>query len=140
MVDFKSLLQSPADSISAPKALPAGSYNGTIVGHEFGESAQKKTPYVRYQLKVSSGIDIDPADLTGIDMSKKTLRKDFYLTQDAAYRLKDFLESVGVPTKGRSLGECIPDAQSSSVIVEVTQRQSQDGKDTYNDVGDVKGQ
>lgn len=137
-VDFRSLLSAPADSFEAPKALPPGSYSGRIKSHEFGESAQKKTPYVRFHLAVTNAIDVDPSELSGIDLSKKSLRVDFYLTTDAAYRLRSFLDGCGISTKGRSLGECIPETSGASVIMEVTQRKTE--KDTYNDVKDIKGQ
>ena len=139
-VDFKSLLSKPSDDITKPKPLPAGTYNGMVSKYEFGESKEKKTPYVRFFLTVhSAGEDIDPADIEGIDLTKKQLRRDFYLTDDALYRLKEFAVSIGVEATGRSLGEMIPDCVNAQVLIAVTQRNSQDGSEIYNDVGDVKG-
>ena len=53
--------------------------------------------------------------------------------------MKEFLESLGVETEGRSLAEGIPEATGAQVIVQITQRNSEDGKEVYNDVGDVRG-
>jgi hypothetical protein len=138
--DFRTLLQKPMDEIERPKPLPAGTYYGTIAGHKFDESSQKRTPFVRFTIKLqSAGDDVDAEEVASVDWTKKEVRKDFYLTDDALYRLKGFLESVGVEVEGRALGEAIPDSTNAQVIVEVTQRNSADGKDVYNDVGDVRG-
>lgn len=139
-LDFSKLLSKPADDIEKPKPLPAGTYNGSVAKYEFAESKEKKTPFVRFMLSVSSaGPDIEPESIEGIDLSKKQLRRDFYLTDDAMYRLKEFLESLGISSPGRAIGEMIPEALNCGVIIEVTQRSSQDGSEIYNDVGSVKG-
>lgn len=138
--DFRSLLSKPADQIERPKPLPAGTYEGTITKYEYGKSKEKKTPYVRYFVQVNSaGEDVDPVEMDGIDLSKKQLRRDFYLTDDAEYRVKELWESCGIDGTGRSLGEILPDLIGCQVLLEVTQRNSEDGKDTYNDVGNLKG-
>ena len=142
-VDFKSLLSKPADHVKAPQPLPAGTYHGMIKSFEFKESKEKKTPYVQFSLVLNSaGEDIDPSDLTDVDLSKKSLRKDFYLTDDSAYRLKEFTDSCNIPAKGRSLGELIQDCVGQAVLVEVTQRLNP--KDptapAFNDVNTLKGQ
>jgi hypothetical protein len=138
--DFRSLLAKPADSIEKPKPLPAGTYTGTINKYEYGKSKEKKTPYVRYFLQINeAGEDVDPVELDGVDLSKKQLRRDYYLTDDAEYRVKELWESCGIDGTGRSLGEILPDLIGCSVIIEVTQRNSEDGLTTYNDVGNLKG-
>lgn len=138
-VDFRTLLQTPMDTIEKPKPLPAGTYHGVVARHEFGESSQKKTPYVRFWLQpLSAADDVDPAMLEGVDLSKKLLRRDYFLTTDALFRLKAFLDSVGVNTTGRSLGEAIPDSTNARVLMQVTQRTADNG-DQFNDVGDLKG-
>lgn len=139
--DFRTLLSKSTDTIERPKPLPQGTYYGTISRHEFGESSNKRTPYVRFHLQLTGpSDDIDPDMMEGIDCTKKTLRRDFYLTEDALYRLKDFMESLGIETAGRSLGEVIPETTGMPVMISVTQRNSQDGKEVYNDVGDVVAQ
>lgn len=139
-VDFKTLLSKPMDTVEKPKPLPAGTYNGSVQKYEFMESKEKKTPYARMHMSVhSAGADVDPDSLAGVDLSKKTLRKDFYLTDDAAYRLKDFIESCGVQTAGRTIGETIPELLNAQVLIDVTQRPSEDGSDIFNDVRSVRG-
>lgn len=140
-LDFSKLLSTPMDTVEKPKPLPAGTYLGMISKYEFGESKEKKTPYVRVFLNLSGpGPDIDPEEVAGIEWSKKQLRRDLYLTDDAIYRVKELLASVGVSVEGRTFGEAIPDILNAPVIVEVTQRNSPDGLQIFNDVGNVKGQ
>ena len=55
MVDFSALLSKPADEIKRPPALPAGTYKGIIKTHKFDESSEKKTPYVRFDVKFTGG-------------------------------------------------------------------------------------
>lgn len=140
MVDFSKLLSKPIDDVSKPKPLPRGTYTGQVSGFEYAESKEKKTPFVRYTLKVHApGEDVDTDDLEGITVAGKTLRKDFYLTDDSQWRVKEFLESCGIATSGRSLGETIPDAVNVQVMIEVTQRPGQDPSEIYNDVGTLVG-
>lgn len=141
MVDLKSLLSKPMDDVKPPVPLPAGTYHGVVKGQSFGESRQKKTPFVRYEFTLhSAGDDVDASQLEGVDLSTKSPRFDFYLTDNSDFRLKDFLTSVGVKTEGRSLGECIAEAVGCEVVLTIIQRY--DEKDTskvYTDVTDVKG-
>jgi hypothetical protein len=142
--DFRSLLSKPMDDIVKPKPIPAGTYQGIIKAIKFDESAKKKTPFVRFTVGLQSASDdISEEDLTealaGAELQKKELSKDFYLTDTSLYRLKDFLESLGISTEGRVLAECIPEAQNAQVLIEVTHRNSEDGKDIFNDVGNLRG-
>lgn len=138
--DFTALLQTPMDEIKRPPPLPAGTFHGSILGFNFDLSQKKKTPYVRFELgRLTPNEDVDMSALEGVDLTKRSLRKDFYLTEDSRYRVKDFLESCGITVTGRSLGQCIPETLNANVIIAVTQRNSEDGKDIYNDVGDIRG-
>jgi hypothetical protein len=141
MPDFRALLSKPVDDIVKPKAIPTGTFVGRIDKYDLLEAKnERKTPYVRFSIKLASpGADIDPSELDGVDLSKKTLPKDFYLTDDALHRLKSFMSSCGIDFTGRSLAETIPDFVGAEVTVYITQRTSEDGKEIYNDVKDIKG-
>lgn len=139
-VDFKALLSKPSDQIERPKPLPAGTYQGIVKSYKFDESKEKKTPFIRFELGIlAAGEDVDPSALVGMDMSKKGLRKDFYLTDDAIYRLDEFVSSIDKYKGPKSLAERVPDTLNAQVLIYVTQRNSQDGTEVYNDVGNVKG-
>ena len=141
MVDLKSLLNKPMDDIKAPVALPEGTYYGVIKSQEFGESSKKKTPFCRYTFSLhSAGDDVDQSELQSIDLSTKSLRTDFYITEASEFMLKDFLESCGIKTTGRSLGECIPEAIGQEVKLAVTKRfDERDPSKAFNDVQNAKG-
>lgn len=144
-LDFSKLLSTNMDQVEKPKPLPAGTYLGHIAKYEFGEvNNEKKTPYCRVFLTLSApGPDVEQSalDEAKIDLSKRQMRRDYYLSDDAIYRLKEMLASVGVDTRGRSFGEAIPDILNAPVIIEVSQRNGgDDGTTIFNDVKNVKGQ
>lgn len=143
--DFTQLLKTNLDTVKRPPTLPAGTFHGRITKYEFGESKEKKTPYVRFHVQLlSPGADIasedmQDADGTPIDISKRQLRQDFFLTQDSMYRIKEFMESCGISTSGRSLDITIPELLNAPVLVGVVQSNSRDGSEIYNNIGSLKG-
>lgn len=139
-VNFRDLLSKPLDTVERPKPLPAGTFHGAVKSYELKESNEKKTPFVEFTLTVQApGEDVDSDELTGVDLSKKSLRARFFLTADAEYRLKEFIASLGIPTAGRSFGETLPETISQAVLIDVVQRQSPDGQEIFNEVAKVRG-
>lgn len=144
-VNFQHLLSKPIDSVKRPVAKPAGTYFGQIIGHKFDESKQKKTPFVRFELGgVQPGPDIDQSllvDAEGqpLDLSKWHPYKDFYLTDDSLYRLKDFLDSLKINISGRQFGETIPETKGMPVQFDVTMEPASEGGGFYNNVGNIAG-
>jgi hypothetical protein len=141
--DFRSLLQKPADEIKRPPVLPAGTYHGIVSKYEFLESKEKKTPFVRFSLGLrSAGEDVDAEEIKEVDLSTRQLRRDYFITEDALYRLKEFLESLGIAMSGRPLAECIPDALNQSVIIEVVQQLNPRDPTAppFNDVKAIRGE
>lgn len=142
MPNFQELLSRPLDEIKRPPALPPGTYFGSIKSYEPGASSQKKTPFVKFHLAVShAGDDVTAEDLAGIELGKKQLSKDFYLTADAEWRLKEFLVSLGIETTGRTFQSTLPETIGKAVMMDVRQRMNaQKPEDpAFNDVADVKG-
>lgn len=139
--DFKSLLQKPADEIKKPKPLPQGTYSCTIVKHEFDQSKQKGTPFVRFELRVNSAeADVEPADLEGVDLSTKTLRSTYFLTPDSQFRVIELSKSCGHNPSGRSLGEVIQDlSMNTPVLADVLVKPGTDGETFYNEVNKLSG-
>jgi hypothetical protein len=120
MVDFNALLSKPAEEFRRPPSLPAGSYFGTITEYKFDQTREKQTPYVRFTFKnLEAGPDIDSDDLQGIDVAKRSMSTDFYITEDALFRLREFLESLGIPASGRTLTEMIPESVGMSVQLDI---------------------
>lgn len=141
-VDFAKLLSKPLDDVKKPPAWPAGTYLGTIVKYEFGDSNKNATPYARFTVKVTSaGPGLEASELEGIDLTKgREFRKDFYLTEDADWRLKEFIESVGVSTAGRTFAETVPECLHTQVQIEIVQQNSQrNAEELVNFAGEMKG-
>jgi hypothetical protein len=135
---FRELLKQTTDSVERPRALASGHYLGDIKSHEFGLSRQKQTPYVQFILvPTEETADVQEGANTGIDFSKKELRKTLYLTPTAIYRLSDMLDAVLGKQTGRSFDERIPETRGARVMFHVTQRDNEDGTETYNDVGNI---
>ena len=79
-------------------------------------------------------VDMEALSLAG-GAQGKTLRQTFFLTEDALYRLKDFLtESCGIEANGRTLGEMIPDVVNRQFLATVKHRPSQDGTQVYAEI------
>jgi hypothetical protein len=124
MVDFTSLLEKKTDDVEAPALLPAGSYLMTIAQYRTGESSKQKTPYVEFDLKIAQAMEVE--DQEGLakvrNLTDKTLKTQFYLSEDALFRLKDFLAKTGLPTEGRSFAEILSEVAGAQIIGIVSHR------------------
>lgn len=149
MPDFSHLLRRPAGKAVRPKALPMELYPGIIKGFEYGDSNRNKTPYVRFHLGLVGWPDSIPDSSRSqpngdgtpepIDLSKRRFRTDLYTTDDALWRLDEFLRSCGVDLDGRSYEELIPTVVGCNVTVEVQQYLNQTTNEIGNQVGRVFG-
>jgi len=143
MVDFSSLLKKPAGEAKKPEALAAGNYPGVIKSYELGDQNKNKTPYVRLALGLTGWPDgAEPQlDAKGepVDLSKRGLRRDYFLTDDALFRLDDLLRSCNIAVEGRSYEETLPELVGQPVIVEVQQYMNQSTNDIGNQVGSLAG-
>lgn len=142
-LDMKSLLQKPAGSAPKPQALPVGNYGGKITRYEYDNKNKNQTPYVRYSVIFHTWPDnvsedekvmVDGEGVAHpIDLTKRSLRKDFYLTDDALWRLDEFLKSMGL--EGGSYEELIPKAVGLDVVGEVQQYVNQSTSEIGNQLG-----
>lgn len=123
--DFTSLLNAPVDSAERPKPLPTGTYTFVIKGHGFDKSKNKQTPFVRFMCSpVAPGEDVDTAALPD-NWQTKEMRLDFYLTQDAMFRLREFLENLGMNTSGRPFSQVIPETTNATFLGTVVHKFNQ---------------
>lgn len=140
MPDFSQLARKPAGQATRPPLLPIGNYMGRIKSFEWGESSQKKTPYVRFMIvPVAGGEDVDQTELAGIDLSKKQFRQDFFFTDDILWRLDKFLMTLGLSMDGRSYEEVLPESMGSEVKFALTQKMNQTGTDSFNEIMAISG-
>lgn len=139
-VDFAALMSKPVDEAEKPKAAPAGTYLATIVGHEFGTSSKKNTPFCRFNFQLlapQNDVDADALEEVGGSdfLNTKRMRTEFYLTDDAMYRLREFLEdALELNCAGRNFDEVIPEAVNQQILVNITHSLSEDGKTTYANI------
>jgi hypothetical protein len=138
MVDFSKLLQKPAGEAKKPPPLPVATFPGVIKSYELGDNNKNKTPYVRYQIGLT-GWPEGEEPIEGLDISKRTMRKDYYLTDESLWRLDEFLRSLGIEGKGRGYDEVLPEAVGASVMAEVQQYMNQDTSELGNQLGKVVG-
>ena len=140
MVDFSSLLKKPAYEAKKPEALPVSpNYPGVIKSYELLEGQnEKKLPFVRFMVGLTGWADdIDQTDRVG-DPSKRTLRRDYYLTDEALYRLDLFLKSLGLAS-GQTYDELLPQVVGARVIVSVKQYMNQRTNEIGNEVAELTG-
>lgn len=127
MPDFSQLLSKPAGEAKRPKALPIGDYQGVIKSHEVGDNNKNHTPYVRFGIVLTewpenfSGDDI-PQD---VDLSKRQLRKDLFLTEDSLWRLDELIRSCGIEANGRPYEEVVPELIGQPIKVEIKHYRNQ---------------
>jgi len=132
---FRSLLAQATDAVERPRSIADGHYIGVIKSTEFGVSRQKQTPYLRVNITPEEETDDVAEDANiGIDLTKRELRRDFYITPQALYRLSDMLDAVLGKQAGRSFDERIPELRGVRVLFGVTHRDNEQGTETFNDV------
>lgn len=135
---FSAILSKPVGSGEKPKPYPVGSYSARITKFEFAKSKRKETPYVRYGIRLEQALaDVPQDQLAGVDLSRRELHVDFYLTEDAQHRLDTFLiEHAGIVGGGRALAQTIPEAVNRTIVVMVGQTPSQKPGDNtiYNEI------
>jgi hypothetical protein len=149
MPDFTAWLSRPAGKAVRPPPLPVEMYAGKVQSYEYGDNNTNKTPYVRYQLSLTEWPEDVPEekrvfkDREGnevpINLQRVRLRRDFYLTDDALWRLDEFLRSCDIEPEGHDYGEVCPQAVGCNVTIEVQQYLNRTTNELGNQVGQVFG-
>ena len=138
MTNFADALNRKADEIERPKPLPVGTYLCSIPNQpEMKKIGQKETPAAEYTVRVvSASDDVDQEALNQAGGAQgKNLRLTFYLTEESAYRYRDFLvDTLGIEPNGRTLGEMIPDSVNRMFYATIKHKPSQDGTQIYTEI------
>ena len=96
MPDFNDLLDRDPTSFERPPTAPEGEYLCVIESKTYGQSSQKKTPFVEFRFRPVSALPSVPEELlSDVDLTKVKFRDEFYLTPEAMFRLREFFEHVG---------------------------------------------
>lgn len=140
MTSFTDILNKPATEIEAGKPLPVGTYLCLVDGQpEHKTMGKNNTDCFEFNLKpMQAQADVDQQalleNLKGKSLSDKKLRHRLFVTEDSLWRLKKFLEDLGIELGSRGLGECIPEAMGRQVMVAVGHRASEDGTQVFMEV------
>lgn len=139
---FSSILDRPSSATEKPKPLPVGTYLAMVKGlPEEGESAQKKTPFVKFTLQfLQAADDVDQEALVevlkGKALNEKTTAATFYVTEDAAWRLGKFLDDLGIDDEGGTISyrQRISASPGKQVLIGLKHRASEDGESVYSEI------
>lgn len=141
MASFEEILNKPSSEIKAPQAYPVGTYHCIVDGPPTpGKSSQKQTDFLQFKFKILSPMqDVDAAQAAEHQIAGKTITTDYYITENAAWRLKEFLvEHLGIEETNssgeKSLKEMVSEAPSKQVLVKLRHELSQDGKRVFHRV------
>lgn len=130
--NFASILDRPAADFEAPPTLPQGTYLFATHGMpEHGESSQKKTKQLTFLCNViQAGEDVDPEELAAFGpVTGKQMKAVFYLTESAAFMLREFLTALGLDeAEYESMGQMIDDTPGKQFLGTVTHEGTKDGK------------
>jgi len=142
MPSFEEILNMPASSIKPPEALPVGTYHALVDGLPTpGKSSQKQTDFLQFKFKILKPLqDVDAAKATEQQVIGKNITSDYYITENAVWRLKELLvDHLGIAeTNGsgqeKSLKELVAESQGQQVLVKLRHEASQDGKRVFHRV------
>ena len=141
MASFQDVLNKPAAEIEPPKALPVGTYLCLVNGQpEITQRGKNNNYCAIFKLKpVQAQQDVDQSALSetlkGAGLGDKNINHTLWITDDAAWRLDQFLaEHLGIDKGTKTLGEMIPEAMGKQVLVTLGHRASDDGKQVFAEV------
>lgn len=136
--NFGSILDRQSSEIERPKPLPVGTYTCVVKGlPKYDKSSKKQTEFVEFTLQpLAAGDDVDADDLEAMGgFLNKTIRATYYLTEDALWRLKDFLTHLGIEEGDMSLRQRIGEATGRQVLATIKHQASEDGEAVYAQLG-----
>lgn len=117
----REILGMKAADAEPPKPFPTGTYKAQVKGqHSLGQTrGENQTPFVRFQFQPTEPMgDVDQEELPE-NWNERALRNDFFLTEDAAFMLKDFATAAGVKLGNRSFEDILPELPGKEVIIQV---------------------
>ena len=146
MSNFAQILDKPSSEVEKPKPAPMGDYLFLIDGrHKEDKSSKKGTPYVEWFVKAIQPLESVDQEalqewLTRGDGSTKTvsdikLKATYYLTEDSIWRLKEFLEHLGIEADDKSLRQMLDEAPGRQFVGTIRHESSEDGTSTFAKLG-----
>lgn len=142
MASYLDLLNAPIEDITKPALVPNGTYHGQIIKHSFDKSREKQTDFCRLAVKLlapTEDVDQELASERADRIVKFEGHKDFFITPDAVWRLKEFCVSVlgEAEAAGQSISVLLEALKHREVFVVVKHIPTKDGKDQLAVVDDL---
>lgn len=138
--NFSDVLNKKLDTIEKPKPLPVGTYIGVINGApEIKPRGQNNTLSAEFKIKIlqaDEDVDQDALQERG-GIKEAELRHTLWLTEDAAWRAKQFVEFCGVDPDGITLGEALSQCMGCQLRLKIIHRPSQDGTELYANIDKI---
>lgn len=135
-MSFKDILAKPIAEVEAPQAIPLGTYDFRIKNHEFVESGKKKTPGVQFNvIPTRAHEDVSQEELSALKkpFSSREMKLTFWITEESAFRLREFLEN-DIGLTGANLESLIPQAANAIFAGYVNQRPSEDNTKMFSEI------
>jgi hypothetical protein len=127
--NFSSILDQVSKDVKQLPPLPVGTYQARVAGPPTYEPVGAKlTPAVNFVLTgFVATQDVDREELAKCgDIQSKEMKLNMFTTEAAAWRLKQFLDHLGIEENDRTLRERLADAPSRLVLVSITHTFSKD--------------
>lgn len=137
--NFTSILSRPATDFERPKPLPQGTYLMLVKPpYRLDESSKKKTPFIEWLCDVvEAGEDVDPTELAEMGgIAGRQVKATFYLTEEATFRLREFLEVLGLDTT-KPTDQIIDEAAGQQFLGTIVHEPTQDGQGIFAKLGSV---
>lgn len=132
-IDFTNILEIQVGTAKEPKPLPEGTYVGVIAAPP--ELTTRKTkegdkPVLQVTVSLQEALDVDEDELTeagGLlkgDGTSRTVRNDFWITEDARFIFEQFCASLNLTGSYR---EAIQQMVGRNVVVSLAHRTYESG-------------
>jgi len=136
---FGSILDRKSSEIERPKPIPVGTYLAQVKGlPTFDKSSKKQTEYVEFKcIPLQALDDVDTEQLQEMGgLADKSIDATFYLTEKSIWRLKEFLDNLGVDEEENdSLRKRIEQAPGRQFYMTIVHEPSRDGKSVFANFG-----
>jgi len=139
-MSFEDVMNMSAETAIRPPPFPSGTYRFLILKHTPGQAQnEKKTPLIELELKpIAAMADVDQSRLPE-DWNNRLQNYSFFMTKDAAYRLREFAEAMGVQVAGRTFKQIVPDLQgkycTGTMVMQPSKRRPSEMVSFINELG-----
>lgn len=138
--NFEDILNTPMSDVEKPKPRPVGTYVGVVTkAPEIKKIGQKETLAAIFEIKLlqpGADVAIDQLQEAG-GIGERTVRLTQFLTADALWRLKSFLEALGIQDDGRPIGAYLPETVGRQALYKIKHRPSPDGATLFEEIDSV---